>query len=214
MLENKNIVLYGGAGLIGKEFVKAIKKNNGNVIVIDKISYDDWKKLDIFSDLYISADITSEKDVFNNINTIANSFENIDAVVNTTFPKTKDWGKHFFDIDYSDFVENITIQIGSSFIISRLYAKYFRDQGFGNIINIGSIQGVVAPKFDTYYGTDMTQPPMYSIVKSGVIHLTKYMAKYFKGNNIRVNCISPGGIFDNQPKQFLSAYKTLLTSSN
>ena len=92
-------------------------------------------------------------------------------MVNTTFPKTKSWGKHFFDIDYNDFVKNITLQIGSFFIISREYAKYFKSQGYGNIINIGSIQGVVAPKFDTYDETNMTQPPMYSIAKSGVIHL-------------------------------------------
>ena len=65
----------------------------------------------------------------------------------------------------------------------------------------------MAPKFEIYNGTDMTLPVVYSAIKSGQIQLTKYMSNYFKGMNIRVNSISPGGIFDNQPKAFLEAYK-------
>ena len=53
----------------------------------------------------------------------------------------------------------------------------------------------------------MTTPVEYAAIKSGLIHLTKYMAKYFKGMNIKVNTLSPGGIFDNQPTEFLEAYK-------
>lgn len=53
----------------------------------------------------------------------------------------------------------------------------------------------------------MSVPVEYAAIKSGLIHLTKYMAKYFKGLNIRVNTLSPGGIFDNQPQSFLDAYK-------
>jgi NAD(P)-dependent dehydrogenase (short-subunit alcohol dehydrogenase family) len=52
----------------------------------------------------------------------------------------------------------------------------------------------------------MTTPVEYAAIKSGMLHLTKYMAKYFKGKNIRVNAISPGGILDGQPREFLSEY--------
>jgi len=87
-------------------------------------------------------------------------------------------------------------------------AKYFKEHGYGNIINISSIYGVVAPKFEIYDKTTMTMPVEYAAIKSGLIHLTKYMAKYFKGLNIRVNTISVGGIFDQQPAPFLEAYKS------
>ena len=53
----------------------------------------------------------------------------------------------------------------------------------------------------------MRSPIEYSIIKSGIINMTKYLAKYFKGSNIRFNCISPGGIRDNQPKSFIKKYK-------
>ena len=62
------------------------------------------------------------------------------------------------------------------------------------------------PRFEIYKGTKMTTPVEYAVIKSGLNHLTKYMAKYFKGLNIRVNALSPGGILDNQPKKFILKY--------
>ena len=108
---------------------------------------------------------------------------------------------------YDDFVENIGLNLGGYFTTSQKFARYFQKQGYGNIINISSIYGVVAPKFEVYDGTTMTTPVEYAAIKSGLIHLTKYMAKYFKGMNIKVNTLSPGGIFDNQPETFLENYK-------
>ncbi len=95
------------------------------------------------------------------------------------------------------------MNLGCYFLVSQLFGKYFKKQGYGNIINIGSIYGVVAPKFDIYEKTEMTIPVEYAAIKSGVIHLTKYLAKYFKGENIRVNCLSPGGILNGQERNFI-----------
>jgi len=75
-------------------------------------------------------------------------------------------------------------------------------------VNIASIYGVIAPRFEIYQGTKMTTPVEYAVIKSGVIHMTKYLAEYLKSSNIRVNVISPGGIFDNQHESFLKAYKS------
>ena len=75
------------------------------------------------------------------------------------------------------------------------------------MILISSIQGISAPKFEHYKGTKMSSGIEYSIIKAGIINMTKYLAKYFKGKNIRFNCISPGGIKDNQPKSFIKRYK-------
>ena len=73
--------------------------------------------------------------------------------------------------------------LGGYFLTSQQFAKYFQKQGYGNIVNIASIYGVVAPKFEIYNETDMTSPVEYAVIKSGLIHLTKYMARYFKGKN-------------------------------
>ena len=80
-------------------------------------------------------------------------------------------------------------------------------QGIGNLINIASIYGVIAPKFEIYKSTELTTPVEYSAIKSGIIHLNKYFSKYLKGKNIRVNCISPGGIINNHSEIFKENYR-------
>jgi NAD(P)-dependent dehydrogenase (short-subunit alcohol dehydrogenase family) len=131
----------------------------------------------------------------------------IDSLVNNAYPRNTNYGRHFFEVDYTDFCVNLNHNLGGYFLTSQQLSLFFQKQGHGNIVNIASIYGVVAPKFEVYENTLMTMPVEYAAIKSSIIHLTKYMAKYFKGMNIRVNTLSPGGIFDNQPGSFIDAYR-------
>lgn len=214
MLEGKVVVITGGAGLIGKEFAKAVIENNGIAIIADvdetvgiKVKEKLSNELNTLNIEFIKLDITSEDSLIKCINYLDNKFTKVDALINNAYPRNKNYGRHYFDVEYKDFVENVGFNLGGYFLTSQQFAKYFRNQGYGNIINISSIYGVVAPKFEIYDGTTMTMPVEYAVIKSGLIHLTRYMAKYFKGMNIRVNTLTPGGIFDNQPEAFLDAYK-------
>lgn len=214
MLSNKNIVITGGAGLIGKAFVKAVVNNSGRAIIAD-INIENSKRVcdELCQEFetknidVIQMDITDKQSIQTCISNLNKKFGKIDGLVNNAYPRNKNYGKHFFDVEYDDFVENVGLNLGGYFLTSQQFAKYFQHQGYGNIINISSIYGVIAPKFDIYEGTSMTTPPEYAAIKSGLIHLTGYMAKYFSGDNIRVNSISPGGIFDNQDQGFLDAYR-------
>lgn len=214
MLKDKVIVITGGAGLIGQEFVKAVVEQNGLAVIADinkeigkKVKEQLSKELNTKNINFIKLDITSKDSLKKCIKKLNKKYEKIDALVNNAYPRNKNYARHFFDVEYNDFVENIGLNLGGYFTTSQQFAKYFKKQGYGNIINISSIYGVVAPKFSIYNGTQMTTPIEYAAIKSGLIHLTKYMAKYFKGMNIKVNTLSPGGIFDNQPEDFLEAYK-------
>lgn len=214
MLKNKVVVITGGAGLIGKEFVKAVVENGGIAIIADineeiglKVKEDLSNELNSPNIDFIKLDITSKNSLNECIPYLDNKYKRIDALVNNAYPRNKNYGKHFFDVEYSDFVENTGLNLGGYFTASQQFALYFQKQGYGNIVNISSIYGVVAPKFEIYDGTQMSMPVEYAAIKSGLIHLTKYMAKYFKGMNIKVNALSPGGIFDSQPEPFLAKYK-------
>lgn len=214
MLKSKVVVITGGAGLIGKEFVKAVVQNSGVAIIADineeiglKAKEDLSKELNTTNIDFIKLDITSKESLSECISYLDKKYKKIDALVNNAYPRNKNYGKHFFDVEYDDFVENLGLNLGGYFTTSQQFAKYFQKQGYGNIVNISSIYGVVAPKFEIYEGTSMTVPVEYAAIKSGLIHLTKYMAKYFKGMEIRVNTLTPGGIFDSQPKSFLEKYK-------
>ena len=76
-----------------------------------------------------------------------------------------------------------------------------------NLIMLGSVSGTMNPRSDTYKGLKMTTPIAYSCIKSGLISLSTYAAKYLKGDNIRINIVSPSGIFDNQDEVFVDRYK-------
>jgi NAD(P)-dependent dehydrogenase (short-subunit alcohol dehydrogenase family) len=214
MLTNKVVVITGGAGLIGQEFVKAVIENNGVAIIADlnnelgnKVKLKLSKELNSTKIDYCQLDITSKQSLQECIHYIETKYNKIDALVNSAYPRNQNYGKHFFEVEYDDFVENTGLNLGGYFVSSQQFAKYFQQQGHGNIINISSIYGVVAPKFEIYEDTQMTTPVEYAAIKSGLIHLTKYMAKYFKGKNIRVNTLSPGGVLDQQPTSFLERYK-------
>ncbi|MDT8339534.1 MAG: oxidoreductase [Sulfurimonas sp.] len=214
MLKSKVVVITGGAGLIGKEFVKAVVENSGIAIIADineeiglRAKEDLSKELNTTNIDFVKLDITSKASLNSCVDYLDKKYKKIDALVNNAYPRNKNYGKHFFDVEYDDFVENLGLNLGGYFTTSQQFAKYFQKQGYGNIINISSIYGVVAPKFEIYEGTSMTVPVEYAAIKSGLIHLTKYMAKYFKGMNIKVNTLTPGGIFDSQPEPFLEKYK-------
>jgi len=213
LLKDKVVVVTGGAGLLGKEFVKGIMEFGGVGIVAD---LDESRGKQVEKELATSVpegkcefammDITSKDSIREVINYLHNKYGKIDALVNNAYPRNKSYGRKFEDVEYNDFCENVNLHLGGYFLTSQQFALYFKEQGYGNIINIASIYGVIAPRFEIYEGTSMTMPVEYACIKSAIIHLTRYMAKYFKGKNIRFNCISPGGIFDNQPEEFLRKY--------
>lgn len=215
LLIGKVIVVTGGVGLLGKEFLQAVIENGGVGVIADINEIEGLKFKEQLSNIYSDSqidffklDITSKESIKDCIDYLYKKYVRIDALVNAAYPRNKNYGKRFEDVTYEDFCENVNLHLGGYFLTSQQFALFFKKQGYGNIVNIASIYGVVAPKFEIYEGTDMTMPVEYAVIKSAVIHLTKYMAKYFKGYNIRINCISPGGIFDKQPESFIKKYSS------
>ena len=82
-----------------------------------------------------------------------------------------------------------------------------KNQKSGSLVNIASIYGIVANDFSVYEGTDLTSPVAYSAVKGGLINLNRYFASYFGKYNVRSNCVSPGGIYNDQDIKFVEQYK-------
>jgi len=126
-------------------------------------------------------------------------------MVNSAYPRTKDWGNKFEEVTFESWKCNLNSQLGGCFLCCREAAAHMKKRG-GSIINIGSTYGVVAPDFSIYHGTDMTMPAAYSAIKGGLINFTRYLATYYGKHNIRANVVSPGGIFDKQPGIFVAAY--------
>lgn len=213
LLSNKVVVITGGAGLIGQEFVRGILAQDAIAIVADvneqtANSFIEGIKLESPQARvdFVEVDITFKESLTNMISSLHEKYGRIDALVNNAYPRNQNYGKKFEEVAYEDFCQNVSLHLGGYFLTAQQVAAYFKTQGHGTIINMASIYGVVAPRFGIYDQTKMTMPVEYAVIKSAIIHLTKYMAKYFKGMNIRVNTLSPGGILDKQPAAFLEAY--------
>ena len=102
-------------------------------------------------------------------------------------------------------VMNVNLK-GNILMTQLVYNKYFKVNKNGTIINIGSIYGIVSGDMSLYNEDDRRTPEIYGATKAAVINLTKYFATYMAQNNVRVNCISPGGIYNNQDKEFIEKY--------
>ena len=212
-LSNKTVIITGGAGLIGSAFSKACVEYNANVIVVDideKRGNEliDAMKMDTKNPniVFQKCDITNVVEIQHLTDTTINQFGQIDALVNNAYPRNRNFGRVFEDVDYKDFCENMNMHVAGYFLITQQIAKAMIKQKHGIIINMASIYGFAAPRFEIYDGTKMTMSVEYAAIKGAIINLTKYLASYLGRYNIRVNAISPGGVYDNQPESFVDAY--------
>jgi len=215
LLSSKVILVTGACGLLGQQIVREIVVQNGCVLATDT---DTDKAKSLFQALpseqiqFVPMDITDAESVVRAIARGIKQFGAVDACVNAAYPHTTKWGTTFENLKMEDLQENLKLQLGGAIILSQRMMKHFVEQGHGNFIHLSSIMGIVAPKFENYEGTIMTSPIEYTAVKSGIISMTRWLAKYYKNNNIRVNCVSPGGILDQQPQSFLEKYRDSCTS--
>lgn len=210
MLSNKVVLITGAAGLLGSAIARMVVDNGGSVIIGD-ILVNKGKELEneLGSNkaLFINIDTLSIDSINNAISDGVNYFGKIDAAIHCAYPKSKQWGTKFENLKAEYLSEDLFGHLGGAILFSQRIIEEFRKNKSGNLIHISSIQGVSTPKFEHYDGTNMVSPIEYSAIKSGIISVTRYLAKYCKGNGIRVNCISLGGILDRQPQSFLNKYR-------
>jgi len=212
-LNGKVVVVTGGAGLLGRTFCHAIAAAGGVAVIADIAIANSQSVADEIGAIHsggaiaVEMDITSKESILRAIETVHQKCGVIAAIVNNAYPRNANYGRRVEDVTYDDFCQNVGMHAGGYFLVMQQFSSYFRSNGGGNIVNMSSIYGVIAPRFDVYRGTSMTMPVEYAAIKAGVVHLTKYFAQYLKGENVRVNAISPGGILDRQPETFLDRYR-------
>jgi NAD(P)-dependent dehydrogenase (short-subunit alcohol dehydrogenase family) len=215
MIKNEVVAITGCCGRIGSALSSDLIKKGYKVLLGDinkKKLLLLKKKLNSKRAVTYSGDLTKTKYIDKFISTGMKHFKKIDSVVCCSYPISKKWGTSFEKLEEKYIREDLYNQLGATMIFCQRIIKNFLKLKSGNIILLSSIQGVQAPKFDHYKKTQMTSPIEYSAIKSGIISMTKYLAKYYKNKNLRINSISPGGIESNQPKNFIKKYRSACNS--
>lgn len=210
-LKGKLAIVTGGAGLIGKELSKGLAEA-GAITVVAEIDEDKGKKTanelkkQNLNAIFQYLDITRKESVSDLIKLIDKRYGHIDIWVNNAYPKTSDWKMKFEDVPFESWKKNVDMHLNGYFICCQKIAEYMRRKKVGVIINLASIYGIIGPDFSIYKNTKMTMPAAYSAIKGGIITFTKYLASYYGKYGIRVNCISPGGVYDKQSDLFVKRY--------
>lgn len=217
MLSKKVILIAGACGRIGLALSKMTLKYNATVVLADineKRLAELSKEFKDFKDktAFVVLDSTSKKSINEAFESTKNSFGQVDAFVNATYPLAKIKTKPYYELEYEEICAQLNIHLGSFILASQEAVKFFKKQGYGNIINLSSIMGSFAPKFENYKNTNMQSSLEYSVIKAGINHLGVWLAKELFNTNIRVNTVVSGGILDKQNENFLQAYRACCAS--
>ena len=207
-LKNKRVILTGGLGFFGKQIIDAYYKEGSKIIVIDNKKKIYSKKFD-----HYSCDICDEENLISVNKNIIKKYQTIDILINNAASNQNinKIIKSFEKFDLKVWEKDIKVGLTGAFLCTKIFGtKMSKQKKGGNIINISSDLGIIAPDQRLYDHTSFRKPASYSVVKSGIIGLTKYTASYWAKKNIRCNALAPGGILNGQNKIFLSKIKKLI----
>ena len=217
-LSGRSILITGAAGLLGSAAARQ-SFDAGATVYLTDIAADQLTRVHsslaevdpsrVFSSV---DDISSDQGIDNLFSRVTEKVKFLDGAVHCAYPRSAGWGSPFEDLCSSNLFYDLNCQLGVAILLSRKILKVFQDNGGGSLVHLSSVQGVQAPKFSHYVGTSMTSPIEYAAIKSGVISITRWLAKYYSNQNIRVNCVSPGGILADQPKSFCDKYRDSCTN--
>ena len=235
-LDGKTAIVTGGAGLIGQVYTSTLLKNGANVILIDKkineknvlnklkkeykINYRFMKNLKL-----IECDITSKSSVdktfkkLGKINNLKILVNNASLVKQVGKESLIDEYKSFLDMNPNDWENYFSVDLTGTLLISQKCIPQMKKNKGGSIVNISSTYGILSPDqrlYETFNkklnasqkkkGIVIEKPIGYSISKSGILNLTRFLATKFAKDDIRVNTLTLGGVFDNNPSSFVKAY--------
>lgn len=228
-LKDRVIIVTGASGLLGKKHVEAIASQGGIPVIVD-VNENGLKELYkyIYTEYSIKCfiekvDITNESDLTLSCSRIMKKYGKIDGLVNNAarnpsvsknkkinFNRLENFDLQSWDLD-------LKVGITGSFLCIKHYGHHISlNENGGSIVNISSDLGIIAPDQRIYEQENIdknnqpVKPISYSVVKSALLGLSMYVATYWAENNVRSNCLLPGGVKTNQDKIFVNKLTNLI----
>ena len=229
-LDHKVIVITGGAGLLGRQHAEAVLDAGGIAILLD-ITADALenavselgKKYNEDRIVGMLADITSLESLEKVRDVILSKYQSIDGLINNAAnnPKIEGNVANMAAIQFENFpmqmwMNDIAVGLTGAFLCSQIFGAAMAKQGRGVILNISSDLGIIAPDQRIYRKEGLKEeeqtikPVTYSVIKHGLIGLTKYLATSYAKKGVRCNALCPAGVFNGQDDEFLKKLTNLV----
>ena len=223
-LSGKSAIVTGGAGLLGQEFCRTLAEAGANVVVADlnaqqaeQVASQLWQEG--LRAVGVMVDVTQPDSVQTMVDASLDVFGRVDILVNSAAldPKFDPQALSqrgtisgaFENYPLEQWQQALDVNLTGLFLCCQAAVKPMLEQGSGVMINICSMYGLVGPDQRLYQRDGMQnsyKPVYYSVTKAGVLGLTNYLATYYSGKNIRVNALTPGGVYNGHDETFLKAY--------
>lgn len=229
-INNKICIITGGAGLLGQQHARAVLEGKGIPILLDiseeALTCAKESLLSAYPDAkmqFYKVDISNESELEIVRSDLLKKYGHIDILINNAAnnPKMEQESKNLGNIRFDNFpmkiwIDDITVGLTGAFLCSKVFGKAMEDGRKGVILNISSDLGIIAPDQRIYRkegiaeGNQPIKPVTYSVIKHGLIGLTKYLATYWADKNIRVNAVCPAGVENGQDEEFIRKLTNLV----
>lgn len=224
-IPNRVCVITGGAGLLGRQHAEALTEIGGITLLLDKdlMSATEVAKSISEKCIAIETDVSDVNSIKQAASIILEEYGRIDVLVNNAAIDTKVSGTglahsvNFEQFSIEQWYSELSVGLTGSFLCSQVFGTQMCLQENGGVIlNISSDLSVIAPDQRIYQSnfketeTHAVKPVTYSVIKTGLIGLTRYLATYWATNGVRVNALSPGGVYSNQSDEFIQKVSNLI----
>jgi NAD(P)-dependent dehydrogenase (short-subunit alcohol dehydrogenase family) len=225
-LSNRVAIVTGGAGLLGAEFCQTLAEAGAKVVVADidaqaSIRLVESIKRNGGQAISVKANVTDAGSVSALVSTTLDAFGRLDILVNSaaldpkfdpqqaTATAQRPGSGEFESFPLQAWNQALEVNLTGAFLCCQAAVAPMLKQGGGVIVNLSSIYGLAGPDQRLYQRPG--QPPQYkpvyySVTKAGILGLTRYLATYYAGKNIRVNALSPGGVYNGHDEDFVQSY--------
>tara|TARA_B100001105_G_scaffold72789_1_gene57256 strand:+ start:241 stop:1089 length:849 start_codon:yes stop_codon:yes gene_type:complete len=230
-LKDKTAIITGGTGLLGSVYTHSLLSLGASVIIIDKKidktkfiknlvkEYNLTKEI-IDKIKFVKCDITNKKQIDKSFKKIRSNLKNLKVLINNASlvkqvgnDDLRDTYKPFLQMKQKDWEDFFSVDLTGTLLVTQKCIPFLRKNGGGSIINISSTYGILSPDQRIYESLSpknskqkIEKPIGYSISKSGVLNMTRFLATKFAEDKIRVNTLTLGGVYDNNPKTFVKSY--------
>lgn len=207
-LTDKVIIISGACGLIGRAFCEAVTQFGGHVVVADIAAAkpaqfaEELEKRNHVKCLGVEVEVEKKSSVVALKEKVLKAFGRIDGLVTGHQNKSHLIFEPFEQVSEENWDKVVEVNLKGTFLLCQVIGSFMAEKGKGSIVNIPSTYSVVAPNQNLYKGTKMGCPAAYSASKGGVDALSQYLASYWAAKGVRVNMITPHGVWNNHEEQF------------